>query len=306
MDPESADWIRVLATTGSEREAAVVRLHGRLLAIARHEVGRRQVSSRIAGPELADLATQAADDALLSVLAKVPSFRGDSRFTTWAYRFVVLEVSHKLGRHHWLNPPDVGRPEQWEQLPDHFGVDPAHHAEALALRTAVQQAVEGPALTDHQRSVFVALVVDGVPLDALAERLSTTRGAVYKALYDARRNLRGALVEGGYLVPEPRAEAAPRGHDELARFLTVNPADVGCDEAIRHLHAYVDLVGTDRSAAERTYPGIVAHLAECGPCGEDYAGLLAAVSETDTAASQSLEPGVSGRRFPRLRRHRGR
>jgi hypothetical protein len=89
---------------------------------------------------------------------------------------------------------------------------------------------------------------------------------------------------------------------QLERFLHDDPADVGCDEALRLLHVYVDLVEVDRAAAQGRYPGIVAHLAACGPCGDDFKGLLAAVSgqDPDTAAS------VSGQRFPRRRPRSGR
>jgi hypothetical protein len=65
--------------------------------------------------------------------------------------------------------------------------------------------------------------------------------------------------------------------DGLERFLRTDPRDVGCDEAMAVLHVYVDLVASEQDAAER-YPGVAAHLAACGPCGEDFAGLLAAVT----------------------------
>ncbi len=63
----------------------------------------------------------------------------------------------------------------------------------------------------------------------------------------------------------------------LERFLATDPRDVGCGEAIAVLHVYVDLVAAGQNAADR-YPGVAAHLAACGPCGDDFAGLLAAVT----------------------------
>jgi hypothetical protein len=66
-------------------------------------------------------------------------------------------------------------------------------------------------------------------------------------------------------------------HEVLERFLRTDPRDVGCDAAIEVLHVYVDLVAAGQAAADR-YPGVAAHLAACGPCGEDFAGLLAAVT----------------------------
>ena len=62
----------------------------------------------------------------------------------------------------------------------------------------------------------------------------------------------------------------------LDRFLHTDPNDVGCEQAMELLHVYVDLVAADIAAAER-YPGVAAHLAACGPCSEDFVGLLAAV-----------------------------
>ena len=58
------------------------------------------------------------------------------------------------------------------------------------------------ALTERQRRVFVAIVIEGIPLDVLADQVYGTRNAVYQTLFDARRRLRAALIAGGYLVHE--------------------------------------------------------------------------------------------------------
>jgi hypothetical protein len=65
--------------------------------------------------------------------------------------------------------------------------------------------------------------------------------------------------------------------EKLERFLRTDPRDVGCEEATAVLHVYVDLVSAGGDAAER-YPGVAAHLLACGPCAEDFAGLLLAVT----------------------------
>lgn len=292
LDADSAAWLRALGASGPDRDAALKRLHERLHGIARREVYRRAGAWRLAGPELSDLADQAADDAMIAILGKVDTFRGESRFTTWAYRFVVLEVGHALARHAWRDPPVAWDAEHWEQLPDRFGVDPAHYAESRDLIEAVRRAVD-EALTERQRTVFVAVVVNGMPLDALAERLGVSRGAVYKTMFDVRVKLRGVLTANGYL----RDEAAMRAPDKLRRFLATDPADVGCEEALRLLHVYVDLVRADRPSAEARYPGIVAHLAACGPCGADYAALLEAVSRRGN--QRGPRPRRAWRRAPR-------
>jgi hypothetical protein len=71
--------------------------------------------------------------------------------------------------------------------------------------------------------------------------------------------------------------------DALERFLATDPRDVGCDEAMEILHVYVDLIAAGADAAAR-YPGVAAHLAACGPCAEDFRGLLDAVQEGDVPA----------------------
>jgi RNA polymerase sigma-70 factor (ECF subfamily) len=198
MDPESAEWVRALAGTGPRREAALVRLHELLLRIARGEVRRRGPRLRISGPELDDLAYQAAADALLAITSKIGQFRGESRFTTWAYKFVVFDVSAKIGRHFWRNPGVPLGAEDWERLPERFGFEPAQEAEWRDLLAALRQAVDEQ-LTARQRTVFVAIVLNGIPLDTLVIELASSRNAIYKTLFDARRKLRAALAANGYI-----------------------------------------------------------------------------------------------------------
>jgi RNA polymerase sigma-70 factor (ECF subfamily) len=204
LDEESREWLRCLAGTGpgarttAEQEQALGRLHDLLLRAARAELRRRNRPAGIDGRELDDLAHQAADDALVAITGKLDRFRGESRFTTWAYKFVILEVSSKLGRHYWRHPPVQVDADAWERIPDRFGAGPAEHAESRELASALRQAVT-EALTERQRRVFVALVVDGIPLDALAVQLGSTRNALYKTMFDARRKIRAHLVAHGYL-----------------------------------------------------------------------------------------------------------
>jgi RNA polymerase sigma-70 factor, ECF subfamily len=198
LDAESAEWVRALAGTGSRREEATARLHGLLVRIALADAGRRGPRLRITGPELEDLAYQAAADALLAITAKLGQFRGESRFTTWAYKFVIFEVSAKLGRHFWRHPAVRFDAEDWDRLPDRFGFEPEREAEWGDLLAALRRAVDTE-LTPRQREIFVALVLNGVPLDALVVKLASNRNAIYKMLFDARRKLRAALVANGYL-----------------------------------------------------------------------------------------------------------
>jgi RNA polymerase sigma-70 factor (ECF subfamily) len=198
LDRESADWLDALDPGGGEAEEGYARLHELLLRVARAEVRRRGPAVGIDGPELDDLAHQAAADALVAIRQKLPEFRGESRFTTWAYRFVIFEVSTKIGRHFWRRPHTPLDSEDWSTLPDRFGLDPARESEWRDLMTALQLAVD-EVLTARQRQVFVAVVLNGISGDALMHELGTTRNAIYKTLYDARRKLRAQLVSAGHL-----------------------------------------------------------------------------------------------------------
>jgi RNA polymerase sigma-70 factor (ECF subfamily) len=198
LDPESAEWVRSLSSGASGNDAAVGRLHAMLVRAARAESHRRSSQLAISGPELEDLAHQAAADALVAILAKVEQFRGDSRFTTWAYKFVIFEVSTKFSRHFWQSRDVKMEGDDWDRLPDRFGFAPEQFSERRELIGAMRQAVDST-LTEHQRRVFVAIVLEGVPLDVLVEELGSNRNAIYKTLFDARSKLRGFLVANRYL-----------------------------------------------------------------------------------------------------------
>jgi RNA polymerase sigma-70 factor (ECF subfamily) len=194
LDDESRDWLRALRGEGAERADAVQRLHGLLLRAARFEVARRRATlPHVRGDDLDDIANQAADDALMSVLGKLDDFRGASRFTTWVYKFALLEAAVKLRRRGWQGREIPLEPEAWDLLSS-GALEPADEAEQTELLATIRRAI-AEELTPHQRRVLVALALNGVPIDVLAERLSTTRGALYKTLHDARRKLRAHLEE---------------------------------------------------------------------------------------------------------------
>jgi RNA polymerase sigma-70 factor (ECF subfamily) len=196
---DSRAWVSALRAPGAERDQAVARLHDLLLRAARFEVSRRRAAlSYVRGEELDDLALQAADDALVAVLAKLDDYRGASRFTTWAYKFALLEASVRLRRRAWQEREVVLDSEAWPPLVD-SGASPQRQAETGELMQAIRQGVDG-CLTEHQREVLVALALNGAPIDVLAERLNTTRGALYKTLHDARRKLRADLAERGFAL----------------------------------------------------------------------------------------------------------
>jgi RNA polymerase sigma-70 factor (ECF subfamily) len=206
LDGESRAWLEALEAEGSVREEAIARLHAMLLRASRFEVRRRRAGlSQIGDGELDDIALQSADDALLAVLSKLRSFRGSSRFSTWAYKFALLEAAVNLRRAAWRGrevPFDV---QQWPQV-EQRGLTPHAHAEQSELMSALRRAMD-EMLTDHQRRVMAAVVLNGVPIDVLAQRLDTTRGALYKTIHDARAKLRQALEADGLVIEQHLREA---------------------------------------------------------------------------------------------------
>src|SRR5262245_1662 len=201
LDADSARWLEELRGPATVRQPALSRLHAMMHAVPRAEAFRRRptLPADIAG-DLDDLCLQAANDAVAAILRKVDEFRGESRFTTWAYRFAVLEISVRLRRRAWstrrVNLDEVG----WGSLADST---PAadRDLERQELLSAVRNAVE-TTLTEHQRRVFLAVVAEEIPIDVVADRTGTTRGAVYKVLHDARRKLRDTLRSSGHLEQE--------------------------------------------------------------------------------------------------------
>jgi RNA polymerase sigma-70 factor (ECF subfamily) len=203
LDEDSRAWLDELRAASPTRDAAVARLHALLLRAARFEVARRRPTlPHLRGDELDDIALQAADDALVSVLGKLDDFRGASRFTTWAYKFALLEAAVKLRKRAWQGREVPLEPESWGVFAS-ATLEPDGEAEQSELLTALQDAIRD-VLTPHQRRVLVALALNGVPIDVLAERLGTTRGALYKTLHDARRKLRDHLSAQGLALDTTR------------------------------------------------------------------------------------------------------
>ena len=158
----------------------------------------------------------------MSVLARLDDFRGESRFTTWAYKFALLEAAVKLRKRAWQGREVPLEPESWS-LFTAADLGPEVEAEQSELLRGAGRgrgrAHAAPA------EVLVALALNGVPIDVLAERLDTTRGALYKTLHDARRKLRKHLDEQGIL----RVLKRPELKQALGRLLGPAEAEIGCD-----------------------------------------------------------------------------
>ena len=198
-DAESRAWLQRLRADVPQRDRALGELRELLLKAARFEVHRRgSALLHLRGGDHEDLAQQSADDALLAILGKLDDFRGESRFTTWAYKFALLEAAVKLRRRAWQGREIPLEAEHWTLIADRRPT-PDLDAETGELMRAVQDAIEQE-LTPHQREILVAITLNDIPIDVLAERLNSTRGAIYKTLHDARRKLRLVLAGKGFPI----------------------------------------------------------------------------------------------------------
>ena len=206
MDAESRKWVERLRPDARDRDAALAELRELLLRAAHFEVRRRcAVMPQIRGGDQEDLAEQSAGDAMVAILSKLDQFRGESKFTTWAYKFALYEAAARIRKLAWQGREVPLEAEDWPRVPDP-GPAPQGEVEMNDLLAAIRQEIES-SLTPRQREVLVALALNEVPIDVLAERLGTTRGALYKVLHDARKRLRAALAERGMIIEDQMEES---------------------------------------------------------------------------------------------------
>lgn len=199
-DDESRRWLNQLRSTGPDRAAAIEALFELLRRGALSEAQRRRGSlPPHVVDDLDDLTRQAADDALVAILGKLDDYRGLSRFTTWAFKFAIFELSTTLRREAWRGRSITIDDAGWDRLGNTMLIDPPAETDGRELLAAVERSVNAD-LTPRQRAVFTAVVIAKVPVDVVADRHGSTRGAVYKVLHDARRKLRTALEAQGWDV----------------------------------------------------------------------------------------------------------
>lgn len=189
------EWVPRLSTPGPVRDQTIGVLHELMIRAARHQVDRMPESAALGVARRTEIVHAAADEATVSVLTRLGTFEGRSKFTTWAYKFGILHAGVEVRRVAWR-----GREIDLASIPEPSatGPTPESQAEGRDLARAVRQGLD-QALSPHQRRIALALLVDEVPIDVLAERLGTTRSALYKTLHDARKRLRAFLGDQGYL-----------------------------------------------------------------------------------------------------------
>jgi hypothetical protein len=301
-DGQPRDWAHDLRSAGHEREAARAQLRDVLLAAARDEARRRWQGE--AGPasrraratagqdrggaetEHDDLCDRAADSALRAITVELVRYRAHARFTTWAYKYVMFGLSEAAGRRFWSGRP-WAKEYDWKLLTALRPADlPASSREWRETLAAVRRAVDLE-LAGSQRAIFAAVTVGHLPPEALTCGLGPDRNAIYRALFEARRRVGSRLAADGFLQADDVLRQTASWLGWLGPLVAADPGDTGCDVAFQALDRYAEaeLEGSDPRSH---FPGVGAHLLGCGPCGQDYQGLLAAArpSEPSPDAAQ--------------------
>lgn len=152
-------------------------------------------------------------DALMKILRSLETFRGESRFTTWAQKVAVRVALTELRRRRWRDVSlDDLMPDEPDAMPIEFA-DPAPSPERVMTRDSVMTMVQQmmmEELTDRQRQAMLAVMVNGMALEEVARRMNTNRNALYKLMHDARQRMQKRLAAQGLSVQEMLAELADR------------------------------------------------------------------------------------------------
>ena len=188
-------WLASLSRHGIDRNAAIEDLRKYLVRGLGYALAKY---SNVRPDDVEDFA----QEATLRILNSLDTFRGESRFLTWAQKIAVRVALSELRRARWHDVP-LQQPESGDFVPDAL-VSTDAGPEDLALQRSVLEAVRDTIrrdLTDRQRQAMIAVLVQGMSPQVVAERMGTNRNALYKLLHDARRRLQSRLSERG-LDPE--------------------------------------------------------------------------------------------------------
>lgn len=206
------DWLHDLSASGMTQEAAIADLRNILLRAALYFFSRNLSDfGGLSRDEILQRAEDCAQEALIAVMNSLADFRGDSKFTTWAYKFAINIALMAARRERWKG---VSIDELAEKNQDAFleWVLQGKSNEASPEQSAVQNEIRGMIrdvieheLTDKQRRVLILMVFKEVPMDEVVKHLGANRNAVYKLLHDARRKLKSSLLARGLEVEEALA-----------------------------------------------------------------------------------------------------
>ncbi len=201
------EWLRALGSQGAEQGAAIAELRALLLRAAKYSFKRSHYELyHLDRAEILQLAEDSAQDALLAVLKHLDEFRGESKFTTWAYKFAINFSLSRARKETWKRVSldelleDTGLPEP--PFADEAGaLDPVRAAWQAEVWAIVREVMDNE-LSERQRQVLRLIVFDDVPMDEVAGHFKTNRNAIYKLLHDARRKLKARLEARGLAVTQ--------------------------------------------------------------------------------------------------------
>ena len=203
------EWLHDLNASGALQEAAIADLRDLLLRAALYFFSRNLGDFQgLNGDEITQRAEDCAQDALIAVMNHLSDFRGDSKFTTWAYKFAINIAMMSARRERWKG---VSLDELASSDKRYFsesilqdksdGVAPEQSAMQGEVRRIIQDVIKHD-LTDRQRHVVSMMIFNEVPMDEVVRHLGTNRNAVYKMLHDARRKIKNSLQARGFEVGE--------------------------------------------------------------------------------------------------------
>lgn len=203
------EWLHDLTASGATQEAAIADLRDLLLRAALYFFSRNLSDfEKSNGDEILQRAEDCAQDALIAVLNHLPDFRGDSKFTTWAYKFAINIALTAARRERWrgvsldeLASSSESNFFQWIIQDKADGAAPEESALQGEVRRIIQDVIRHD-LTERQRHVLTMMVFNEVPLDEVVRHLGSNRNAVYKMLHDARRKIKNSLQARGFEVSE--------------------------------------------------------------------------------------------------------
>jgi len=206
------EWLHDLTASGSLQESAIADLRDLLLRVALYFFSRNL--NDFAGSnrdEILQRAEDCAQDALIAIMNHLSDFRGDSKFTTWAYKFAI-NIALMAARHErWkgvsldeLISSDESTFSEWMMRDKSEGVTPEESSMQVEIRGIIQGVIEND-LTEKQRQVLFMMVFNDVPMDEVVRHLGVNRNAIYKMLHDARRKIKDGLQSRGFEVGETLA-----------------------------------------------------------------------------------------------------
>jgi RNA polymerase sigma-70 factor (ECF subfamily) len=203
------EWLQDLNASGLSQEAAIADLRDLLLRAALYFFSKNlRDFGGLSRDEILQRAEDCAQDALIAVLKHLPDFRGDSKFTTWAYKFSI-NMALMAARHERMQgvsldalaTPDESNFFEWTLQDKSNGIAPERASMQVEVQKIIQEVIEQE-LTDKQRRVLFMMVFNDVPMDEVVQHLGANRNAVYKMLHDARRKLKSGLQTRGFEINE--------------------------------------------------------------------------------------------------------